>query len=123
MLVSVVMNSVNRNSALEMLLDRAARLLWASIAGPLVAVETVSRGLTSSCSPARCGWVGPRGCISATLSTALGAPANSLTWKIWCSTMPAAVLAWVQEILHIHRRIAGGAGASVMSQEGIADML
>ena len=39
MIASVMVNSVNHNSALEKLLDGVVRLPWTTIAGPLVAAE------------------------------------------------------------------------------------
>ena len=130
MIASLAMNSVNQNSALEKLLDLAARLPWAVIAGPLVAAEDglarLDERLRSS--PLRQGWIARShfrdavACmwVSGQLVTVEDLVLRDAGMDV---RAPAAVLAKAQEALRIRRRLAGGAGTSVLSQDGLGALL
>ena len=130
MIASVPMNSINQISALEKLLDGVAKLPWATIAGPLVAAEDALARLDERLrsSPVREGWIARShvrdvvACIwvSGELVTIEDLVLRDAGMDV---RTPSAVLSKAQEILRVRRRLAGGAGASVLSREGLDALL
>jgi hypothetical protein len=124
------MNSVNQNSAMDMLFHGVTQLPWAAIAGPLVAAEDALARLDERlrASPVREGWIARSHFRDVVACAWVSGELVSLEDLVLRDAgmdvrTPPVALTQAQEILRVRRRIAGGAGGSGLANDGVADLL